>query len=195
MLCGLCHLEKTKEFTLEQKEVPDFCALCKKELADNNQDRHKPRWQWEMESGTLLCKSCYQKKDADYNKKLNFCAICNCKLGMFHYHPKPAWQIDGNLCRKCWDRQNNKNNNNNTNGERWKRSRMFERHKCDKCERKFRKIEELMQHQQLAHEQRLYVCNQCNASFEGMEQMRDHSKKFHSYRKRMWKEKKRIRQL
>ena len=118
MLCGLCHLEKTKEFTLEQKEVPDFCALCKKELADNNQDRYKPRWQWEMESGTLLCKSCYQKKDADYNKKLNFCAICNCKLGMFHYHPKPAWQIDGNLCRKCWDRQNNKNNNNNTNGER-----------------------------------------------------------------------------
>jgi D-arabinose 1-dehydrogenase-like Zn-dependent alcohol dehydrogenase len=28
-------------------------------------------------------------------------------------HPKPAWQIDGNLCRKCWDRQNNNNNNNN----------------------------------------------------------------------------------
>lgn len=194
MLCGLCHLEKTKEFTIEQKEIPDICAICKKELGDH-QDRYKPRWQWEMESGTLLCKSCYQKKDADYNKKLNFCAICNCKLGMFHYHPKPAWQIDGNLCRKCWDRQNNKNNNNNTNGERWKRSRMFERHKCDKCERKFRKIEELMQHQQLAHEQRLYVCNQCNASFEGMEQMRDHSKKFHSYRKRMWKEKKRIRQL
>ena len=67
MLYGLCHLEKTKEFTLEQKEVPDICALCKKELADN-QDRYKPRWQWEMESGTLLCKSCYQKKDADYNK-------------------------------------------------------------------------------------------------------------------------------
>ena len=116
MLCGVCHVEKTKEFTLEQKEAPDICAICKKELADNH-DRYKPRWQWEMESGTLLCKPCYQKKDADYNKKLNFCAICNRKLGIFHYHPKPAWQIDGNLCRKCWDRQNNRNNN-NTNGER-----------------------------------------------------------------------------
>jgi ribosomal protein L34E len=42
-----------------------------------------------------------------------------------------------------------------------------------------------MQHQQLAHEQSLYVCNQCNASFEGMEQMRDHAKKFHTYHKRV----------
>ena len=64
-------------------------------------------------------------------------------------------------------------------------SSMFERHKCDHCGRKFRKIEELMQHQQLVHEQRLYVCNRCNASFEGMEQMRDHARKFHSYHKRV----------
>jgi uncharacterized CHY-type Zn-finger protein len=111
MLCGFCHIEKTKEFTLEQKEVPDICAICKKELADH-QDQYKPRWQWEMESGTLLCKSCYQKKDAHYNKKLNFCAVCNSKLGLFYYHAKPAWQIDGNLCRKCWDRRNNNNDNN-----------------------------------------------------------------------------------
>ena len=109
MLCGFCHIEKTKEFTLEQKEVPDICAICKKGLADR-EDQNKPRWQWEMESGTLLCKSCYQKKDAHYNKKLNFCAICNSKLGLFYYHAKPAWQIDGNLCRKCWDRRNNNNN-------------------------------------------------------------------------------------
>jgi predicted nucleic acid-binding Zn ribbon protein len=61
---------------------------------------------------------------------------------------------------------------------------MFERHKCDNCGRKFRKIEELMQHQQLTHEESMYVCNQCNLSFEGMEQMRDHAKKFHSYHKR-----------
>jgi uncharacterized CHY-type Zn-finger protein len=117
-LCGLCHLEKTKEFTFEQqKDIHYICAICKKELSDQ-QDRYKPRWQWEMESGTLLCKSCYQRKDADYNKKLNFCAICNHKLGLFYYHPKPAWQIDGNLCRKCWDRLNNNNNNNNTKDER-----------------------------------------------------------------------------
>jgi hypothetical protein len=114
LLCGFCHLEKTKEFILEKKEIPDVCAVCKKELTDD-QDRYKARWQWEMESGTLLCKSCYEKKDTDYNKKVNFCAMCNSKLGMFYYHPKPTWKIDGNLCRKCWDRRNDNNNNNNNN--------------------------------------------------------------------------------
>ncbi|MDQ3837062.1 MAG: hypothetical protein M3270_09030 [Thermoproteota archaeon] len=85
MLCSSCHIEKTKQFIMEQKETPDTCAICKKELAE--QDQNKPKWQWEMESGTLLCKSCYQKKDADYNKKMNFCTVCNCKLGLFFYHP------------------------------------------------------------------------------------------------------------
>jgi hypothetical protein len=103
--CSNCHIDKTTQFIMEQKETPDICAICKKELTD--QEQNKPKWQWEMESGALLCKSCYQKKDADYNKKMNFCAICNCKLGLFFYHPKPAWQIEGNLCRKCWDQRNN----------------------------------------------------------------------------------------
>lgn len=40
-----------------------------------------------------------------------------------------------------------------------------------------------MQHEQVAHEQKLYLCNECNLGFEGMEQMRDHAKKFHSYNK------------
>ncbi|MFL6511277.1 MAG: hypothetical protein ACJ700_08835 [Nitrososphaera sp.] len=113
MLCGNCHIEKTKQFIMEQKEAPDICAICKKELTE--QDRNKAKWQWEMESGTLLCKSCYQKKDADYNKKMNFCAVCSCKLGLFFYHPKPIWRMEGNLCRKCWDQQNSNNNNNNNN--------------------------------------------------------------------------------
>jgi DNA-directed RNA polymerase subunit RPC12/RpoP len=58
---------------------------------------------------------------------------------------------------------------------------LFKKHECAVCGRKFRKIEELMQHQQVAHEQRLYMCRECNKGFEGMEQMRDHAKKFHSY--------------
>jgi hypothetical protein len=106
LLCGDCHIEKTREFMLKQAETPDTCAMCGKEIADK--ESHKPKWQWEMESGTLLCKSCFEKKDADYNKKMNFCAICNGKLGMFYYHPKPAWHIQGHLCRKCWDSQNSK---------------------------------------------------------------------------------------
>jgi predicted nucleic acid-binding Zn ribbon protein len=58
---------------------------------------------------------------------------------------------------------------------------MFKKYECETCGSKFRKVEELMQHQQIAHERRLYTCNECNMNFEGMEQMRDHAKKFHSY--------------
>jgi hypothetical protein len=104
LLCADCHIEKTKEFMLRPDEE-DKCAVCGKEITEQ-QDRNKPRWQWEMESDTLVCKACYQKKDTSYNKKMNFCTICNGKLGMFFYHPKPDWHMEGNLCRKCWDRQN-----------------------------------------------------------------------------------------
>lgn len=102
LLCGSCHFEKTKEFMTRQQETPDICAMCSKEIME---DAKKPKWQWEMEPGKLLCKSCFQKKDADYEKKVNFCAVCSGKLGMFYYHPKPAWHIQGNLCKKCWDSQ------------------------------------------------------------------------------------------
>lgn len=102
-LCSGCHVEKTREFMLRQEEEHDICAMCGKEIAGEVQ---KPKWQWEMEQGTLLCKPCFQQKDAGYIKKANFCAICNGKLGMFYYHPKPAWRIEGNLCRKCWDSKN-----------------------------------------------------------------------------------------
>lgn len=107
VLCADCHIDKTKAFMVAQQAVedaPEKCAVCHKELVNAN-DMNKPKWQWEMESGLLLCKSCYQKKDADYNRKTNFCAVCNSKLGRFFYHPKPAWKIDGNLCRRCWDEQ------------------------------------------------------------------------------------------
>jgi predicted nucleic acid-binding Zn ribbon protein len=63
-------------------------------------------------------------------------------------------------------------------------------HACEKCGKKFGKVEELMHHQQLAHESRLYECKQCGMGFEGMEQMRDHAKKNHSYHKELDERKK-----
>jgi len=103
LLCSDCHIEKTKEFILKQEE--HVCAVCGKRIIQS-EDKNKAKWQWEMESG-YLCKSCFEKKDAEYNKKMNFCAVCNGKLGMFFYHPKLTWHIEGNLCRKCWDEHNN----------------------------------------------------------------------------------------
>ena len=110
LLCSDCHVDKTREFMEKQsmqQEAPDQCAICHKEIS-NDEDRNKPKWQWEMESGLLVCKSCYEKKDAVHNKKMNFCASCKGKLGMFFYHPKPAWKIEGNLCRRCWDSMNSR---------------------------------------------------------------------------------------
>jgi hypothetical protein len=105
LLCGDCHIEKTKEFMLheqaQEQETPDRCAACNIEMADGSSK--KPRWQWNMEPGTLLCAACFQKKEADYEKKVNFCAVCNTKMGFVRYNPKPAWKIQGQLCRKCWD--------------------------------------------------------------------------------------------
>jgi hypothetical protein len=101
-LCSDCHIEKTKEFALKEKE-PDVCAICKSDLGDV---AVKPRWQWNMEPGTLLCQACFNNKDADFNKKLEFCAVCNKKMGFIRYNPKPAWKINGQLCRGCWDQRN-----------------------------------------------------------------------------------------
>ncbi len=106
-LCADCHLDKTKDFMLSQQqtsEAPASCAICGKVLA--SEDMNKPKWQWGLDSDRLVCKTCYQGRDAEHNKRMNFCALCNGRLGMFFYHPKPEWKIDGNLCRKCWDGRN-----------------------------------------------------------------------------------------
>lgn len=58
----------------------------------------------------------------------------------------------------------------------------FKRHRCHDCNLRFRRIEELMQHNQLAHcDKSGYECRHCKKFFEGMEQMRRHIKQVHSY--------------
>jgi hypothetical protein len=116
LLCSDCHIEKTKEFMLkaeaekkqeaEKKEKQDStCYLCNTVIALDT-DKKKPEWKWNMNAETVLCPRCYEKMEADFDKKLNFCAICNKKMGFIRYNPKPKWRIDGQLCRRCWDEQN-----------------------------------------------------------------------------------------
>lgn len=58
------------------------------------------------------------------------------------------------------------------------------KYSCNTCDTQFKKIEELMQHEQIHHQDnKSYNCTKCKKSFDGMEQMRDHIKKFHSYNK------------
>jgi len=87
------------------EEDPHNCANCGKHLVSEIEE-NRPRRQWNIESGIILCKNCYDKKEADYDKKLNFCVLCNKKMGFVRYNPKPRWNLEGQLCRTCWDTQN-----------------------------------------------------------------------------------------
>jgi hypothetical protein len=109
-LCGDCHTIKLKEFIDAQTKVKEIerirentCSLCNKFIES---DKKHPRWQWNMESDAVLCNDCYLEKEKEYMETLNFCSNCNKKLGFVRYNPKPAWKVNGQLCRQCWDRLN-----------------------------------------------------------------------------------------
>lgn len=121
LLCSDCHIEKTRDFVLraeeekkqelKQKEKEDrTCDRCNNMIALDT-DKKKPEWKWNMDNVKVLCPQCYEKTEADFNKKLNFCAVCDIKMGFIRYNPKPKWRIDGQLCRRCWDEQNSKSKN------------------------------------------------------------------------------------
>ena len=81
------------------------CVVCGKQSKIT--DLWEPRWQWDMKG--LLCKTCFDNKEADFKTKKEFCVLCNKKMGFIRYNPKPEWKIKGQLCRACWDEQKAKN--------------------------------------------------------------------------------------
>lgn len=104
-LCGDCHIDKMKEFYVEGKKLKvDNCELCGKKL--------DPKDTYELHKGlnlkSRICAECYENKRKEMDKKLENCASCGKKLGMLRYNPKGEWNIDGQLCRKCWDSHNKK---------------------------------------------------------------------------------------
>ena len=112
-LCADCHIDKTKEQVLKKQEekkrlqeAKGRCSICAKELEEA--DKNKPKWQWEMGTGSVLCEECYDNKRTEFEKKINFCAICQKKLSFFRYNPKPKWKLVGQLCKTCWDNRNKK---------------------------------------------------------------------------------------
>jgi hypothetical protein len=81
------------------------CNGCKKKLDDEGK---RPHWKWNFDRNLRFCEKCYKTKEDDYEKLINYCIICNSKLGFIRYNPKPKWKIKGQLCRKCWDNKNTK---------------------------------------------------------------------------------------
>lgn len=120
-LCGDCHVRKTMEYSVqhesrydkerqetnEEKNELAFleCGLCSTEFT-SEADLLRPKWQWNMEMGLKLCKQCYAVRNSEYERRINFCALCGKKLSFFRYNPKPKWKMEGQLCRSCWDSSN-----------------------------------------------------------------------------------------
>ncbi|HEX5519051.1 MAG TPA: hypothetical protein VFX18_01280 [Candidatus Nitrosocosmicus sp.] len=96
--------EKAGEEEQHNRDQEERCNNCKEKVEN---DWKKPNWKWNMDKDTKLCLKCYSSKEKEYEKLLNYCAICNSKLKFFRYNPKPRWKLKGQLCRKCWDLQNN----------------------------------------------------------------------------------------
>ena len=109
-LCNNCHMAKTREFMMKKQQEDEialrkeeYCFSCNKRLVD---ERKKPLWKWNMESGIFLCTICFSQKEAEYQKKLNYCVRCERKIGFIRYNPKPKWNVEGQLCKQCWDSLN-----------------------------------------------------------------------------------------
>ena len=101
--CGDCYMDKLRD--AYDANIKSTCMTCG--IKQKVTDLWEPRWQWDMQG--LLCKTCFDKKEIDFNKQKEFCTICGAKLGFFRYTPKGHWKIEGKLCRKCWDSQKTEN--------------------------------------------------------------------------------------
>ena len=122
MLCGDCHVMKSMEYsgrtdgreiknrhdTVEEgKEDSPKCGICNAKIGSASEPL-KPKLQWNFDANLILCKRCYILKSKEYEKRINYCAVCGNKMPFFRYNPKPKWKIDGQLCRRCWDDSNSR---------------------------------------------------------------------------------------
>ncbi len=112
ILCSDCHILKTKEYIKKnqlekekQERELNTCSICGIHINPES-EKIKPKWQWNLERGTILCNNCYEKKEEEFEKERNYCSICQTNLKFIRYNPKPEWNVRGQLCRNCWDRRN-----------------------------------------------------------------------------------------
>ncbi len=89
----------------EEKEEDVICHHCKEKI---DKDWKQPNWKWNLDKNSKFCFKCYEYKVLEYEKRMNYCAVCESKLKFIRYNPKPEWKIRGQLCRLCWDSQNRK---------------------------------------------------------------------------------------
>ena len=89
----------------EEQEEEVICHQCKEKIEEGWKE---PHWKWNLDKNTKFCTKCYGIKEIEYEKLMNYCVVCSSKLKFIRYNPKPEWKLRGQLCRVCWDYQNNK---------------------------------------------------------------------------------------
>ncbi len=94
--------DEDKKGDIEEEE-DDLCNRCKQKL---DEEWKKPHWKWNLDNNIKFCLDCYNIKETEYEKILNYCILCDSKLKFLRYNPRPEWKIKGQLCRKCWDSKN-----------------------------------------------------------------------------------------
>lgn len=101
------HIQKIKPIDSFDDTFSDksenSCAICKEQIIG---EIKRPHWKWNMDSIQNLCLDCYNTKNIEYERRSNYCINCNEKLKFIRYNPKPSWNINGQLCRPCWDDKN-----------------------------------------------------------------------------------------
>ncbi|MFQ5920915.1 MAG: hypothetical protein ACE5JV_02740 [Nitrososphaerales archaeon] len=104
-LCGDCYLDMMRDYYVEKKTPKKRVAKC-----DQCGREVDPEDLYEAHRGLnlkgRLCKDCFEGKKTEVEKKLDYCTVCGKKLGFFRYNPRKKWNMDGQLCRECWDVQN-----------------------------------------------------------------------------------------
>ena len=120
MICGDCHVMKSMEYSgrsetsgdkkrndliEDEKKISPKCGGCNSDI-DSGSEHYRTKWQWNLDTSLILCKRCYSLKSKEYEKRINYCAVCGNKMSFFRYNPKPKWKIGGQLCRRCWDNSN-----------------------------------------------------------------------------------------
>ncbi|MGC1132547.1 MAG: hypothetical protein WA941_06975 [Nitrososphaeraceae archaeon] len=97
--------KKRNDLIEDEKKISPKCGGCNSDI-DSGSEQFRPKWQWNLDTSLILCKRCYSLKSKEYEKRINYCAVCGNKMSFFRYNPKPKWKIGGQLCRRCWDNSN-----------------------------------------------------------------------------------------
>jgi hypothetical protein len=100
-------LEAKQKAQEEEERKARTCNLCGA-VQGSPHDVYRPVYRWGLSCSTLLCKGCYDEKQAAYDVKLRTCTACGTVKDDVTDVTSPPWQWNmeqgSRLCHDCYDR-------------------------------------------------------------------------------------------